>query len=139
MGWVVKDNSNLTNPTITTPTITGGTINNTVIGATTPAAGTFKDVNADGNMVVTSAAKTLVLKQGANGKTGTVTINGTSLVTAANTSITANSNIILTLKTGGGTVGTTPSIKSITAGVQFVVAGVALDTSTYNYAIIESA
>jgi hypothetical protein len=33
-----------TSPTLTTPAITGGTIDNTVIGATTPAAGTFTTI-----------------------------------------------------------------------------------------------
>jgi hypothetical protein len=69
--------------------------------------------------------------------TGTFTATGTSPVTVANTNVTANSNIIPTLKTVGGTVGAVPSIKTITAGTGFTVAATASDTSVYNYVIIE--
>ena len=37
-------NKTLTSPTVNTPVVTGGTINNTVIGGTTPAAGTFTTI-----------------------------------------------------------------------------------------------
>lgn len=40
----------LTSPTLTSPTITGGTINNTVIGGTTPAAGSFTTITASGTV-----------------------------------------------------------------------------------------
>lgn len=68
---------------------------------------------------------------------GTFTANGTSAVTVADTNVTANSNIIVTLKTVGGTVGAVPSVKTITAGTGFTISGTASDTSVYNYAIIE--
>lgn len=67
---------------------------------------------------------------------GTFTANGTSAVTVANTAVTANSIIIPTLKTVGGTVGALPAIKTITAGTGFTVAATASDTSVYNYIII---
>lgn len=115
-----------------------GNINGTV-GATTPASGSFTTVSASGDITMGTAAKTLVLKQGSNGKTGTVTLNGATPVTVSNTSITANSGVVFTLKTVGGTVGAVPSIKTITAGTGFTVAGTASDTSVYNYHVIESA
>jgi hypothetical protein len=68
---------------------------------------------------------------------GTFTCNGTSAVTVTNTNISANSHIIVTLKTVGGTVGAVPSVKTITAGTGFTISGTASDTSVYNYAIIE--
>ena len=37
-------NKTLTSPTVNTPVVTGGTIDNTVIGGTTPAAGTFTTI-----------------------------------------------------------------------------------------------
>lgn len=48
--WSTTLPSGLTIPgaTITTPTITGGTINNTIIGGTTPAAGTFTTLTSVG-------------------------------------------------------------------------------------------
>ncbi len=96
-------------------------------------------INATGNVTSGTADKTLVLKQGANGKTGTVTLNGITPVTITNSSITANSGIIFTLKTVGGTVGAYPAIQTITPITGCTVAGTALDTSVYNYHIIESA
>lgn len=159
--WTLK--TSLENATITNPTISGGTIDNTIIGGSTRAAGSFTDVNSNGkisgsaaaftglvsaqngiavsgNVTETAIGNTLILKQGANGKTGTVVANGASLVTASTNAVTTNSGIILTLKTPGGTVpGAPPNIASIAAGSQFVIKGTALDASTYNYHIIESA
>lgn len=66
---------------------------------------------------------------------GTVTLNGATQVTVANTAITANSIVIFTLKTVGGTVGAAPVIDTITAGTGFTVKGTALDTSVYNYRV----
>lgn len=66
---------------------------------------------------------------------GTVTLNGATPVTVANTTITAGSIIIFTLKTVGGTVGAAPAIQTITAGTGFTVQGTALDTSVYNYRV----
>ncbi len=40
----------LTNKTLTSPVISGGTINNAAIGGTTPAAGTFTTLTANGNV-----------------------------------------------------------------------------------------
>ena len=53
-----------TSPTLTTPAITGGTIDNTVIGGTTPAAGTFTTLTSSGTATL------------ANGFTTYVTITG---------------------------------------------------------------
>ena len=65
----------------------------------------------------------------------TFTLNGATPVTVADTRITGNSSIDITLKTVGGTVGAVPAIKTITPGTGFTVAGTALDTSVYNYTI----
>lgn len=71
------------------------------------------------------------------GSSGTVTLNGASAVTVANTAVTENSLIIFTLKTVGGTVSpNAPNVKTITPGTGFTVAGTASDTSVYNYRII---
>ncbi len=67
---------------------------------------------------------------------GTVTLNGATPVTVANTNITANSGVTFTLKTVGGTVSpNAPNCQTITAGTGFTVAGTALDTSVYNYRV----
>jgi len=90
----------------------------------------------------TTTTKTSSLQAGFNvypegtAVSGTFTANGASQVTVANTKITANSSVIFTLKTVGGTVGAVPSIKTITPGIGFNVACTASDTSVYNYKII---
>lgn len=89
--------------------------------------------------VYLEAGKTLHLEAGADGKAGTVTLNGVTPVAVGNTSITANSIVIFTLKTVGGTVGAYPAIQTITPTTGFTVAGTALDTSVYNYAVLEIA
>ena len=67
---------------------------------------------------------------------GTFTANGASAVTVANANVTANSIIIFTLGTVGGTVGAYPAVKTITPGTGFTVACTASDTSIYNYLIL---
>ena len=93
-----------------------------------------------GNLVMGTAAKGLVLKQGSNGKCGTFVLNGATPVTVSNTSIAITDTIVCSLNTVGGTVGTSgPNVRTITAATGFTIAGVALDTSTYNYVIISNA
>lgn len=70
----------------------------------------------------------------ANG--GTVTLNGATPVTVANTNVTANSIIPFTLKSvNAGTVGAAPAIQTITPGTGFTVEGTAGDLGIYNYMI----
>jgi hypothetical protein len=64
---------------------------------------------------------------------GTFVCNGATPVVVADANVTANSIIIATLKTIGGTVGAIPAVTSITPGVGFSVTGTAGDSSTYNY------
>lgn len=71
------------------------------------------------------------------GRSGTVTLNGATGVTVANKLITANSVVVFTLKTVGGTVSpSAPNIQTITPGTGFTVSGTASDTSIYNYTIL---
>jgi hypothetical protein len=67
---------------------------------------------------------------------GTFTCNGATPVTVANTNLTANSIILVSLKTVGGTVGAIPVPQTVTAGTGFTIAGTASDTSIYNYIIL---
>lgn len=69
-------------------------------------------------------------------KVGTVVINGVTPVTVTNANITKSSIVLFGLNTVGGTVGAIPTVKTITEGTSFTVAGTASDTSTYNYVII---
>ncbi len=81
----------------------------------------------------------LLITAGTNGKAGTVTITGATPVSVATTAFTANSVVSFSLKTVGGTVGEVPSVKTVTPGTGFTVAGTALDTSVYNWFIIDIA
>lgn len=67
---------------------------------------------------------------------GTFVLNGATPVAVAQTALTANSQILITLKTVGGTVGAIPAPQTVTPGTGFTVAGTAGDTSTYLYTIL---
>ena len=58
-----------------------------------------------------------------------------SAVTVANTAVTASSQILITLKTAGGTV-SAQFVQTITPGTGFTVIGGGSDSSTYNYCIM---
>lgn len=66
----------------------------------------------------------------------TFTCNGTTPVTVAAPEVTANSVVVVTLKTVGGTVGAVPAVKTITPGTGFTIAGTAGDTSVYNVVVL---
>lgn len=134
---------------LTTPAATGtnaeaGRFNSSgglSVGTTTdPGIGCIQVLN---NVIIGTAAKTLVLKQGANGTCGTFVCNGATPVTVSNTNIAITDTIIISLNTAGGTVGgaakVTPMVTAITAATSFQTTGQATDTSTYNYAIIKNA
>ncbi len=68
---------------------------------------------------------------------GTVTLNGATPVTVSATQVTANSTIVFTIKTVAGTVSpNAPNVLTITPGTGFTVGGTAVDTSIYNFTII---
>lgn len=121
------------NNTVFPATIQGGT-GVTVSGVTTIPANSWAQY-----IITYTAAATLTMVGVAQGyfpSVGTYINNGATAVTVSNTAVTANSSIIFTLKTVGGTVSASaPNIKTITPGTGFTVAGLASDTSTYNYEI----
>jgi hypothetical protein len=67
---------------------------------------------------------------------GTFIATGATAVTIAATGVTANSVVICSVNTAGGTVGNAPHVGMITPGTNFTMIANALDTSTYNYVII---
>lgn len=87
-------------------------------------------------VAITGGAISGVTLSLASGQRGTFTCNGVTPVSVSNATITADSQVLITLKTAAGTVGATPAVKTITVSTGFTVAGTALDTSVYNYAII---
>lgn len=69
---------------------------------------------------------------------GTFTLNGATNVVVAATQLQALDQIIYTLRTVGGTVGTYPVVKIRTNGTGFQVAGTAADTSVYDWRILKA-
>lgn len=98
---------------------------------------TLGDATNGGDWKIQALGKTFQVKSGTNGKAGTFTANGASSVVVANTSVTANSVIIPTLKTVGGTPAGAPYVFAISPGVSFTMRAAAGDTSVYNYVILE--
>lgn len=69
-------------------------------------------------------------------ETGVVTLNGSTPVIVEAKSFSEESSVVFTLKTAAGVVGAVPSIKTVTPGEGFTVAGSDLDNSTYNWIIL---
>ncbi|MGL4813514.1 MAG: hypothetical protein ACRCXM_17225 [Beijerinckiaceae bacterium] len=68
---------------------------------------------------------------------GTFTLNGSTNVVVNNANLKAGDQIIFTLRTVGGTLGTPPMIRVRTNGTGFQVNGAAADTSVYDYRIMK--
>lgn len=66
---------------------------------------------------------------------GTFTLNGVTNVVVANKNLRAGDFVDFMMVTPAGTVGAPPSIKALTYGTGFTVAGTAGDTSIYAYRI----
>lgn len=115
-------------------TITGGT-GVTVSGITVLPANSWAEYLITFTAVATPTVTMVGFEQGYFPSTGTFTANGASAVTVANTAFTAGSNVAITLKTVGGTVGAIPHLSTVTPGTGFTVVGTASDTSVYNYEI----
>lgn len=80
---------------------------------------------------------TILIGAGTNTKAGTVALTA-GAATVANTSVTASSQINLSLRTLSGTIGGQPYVATITPGTGFTIAGGGgSNASTYNYSIIE--
>lgn len=77
----------------------------------------------------------ILVKSGTNSRAGTFTLVA-GAATVANTAVTANSVVLVTLKTAGGTRAGIPDIVP-TASTGFVATAVGTDTSTYNFVILE--
>jgi hypothetical protein len=74
------------------------------------------------------------LTSGANLNAGTFALTAGS-ATVSNTGITANSVVVASLKTSGGTPGIYAPLITLTPSTGFTATGLATDTSTYNYVV----
>jgi hypothetical protein len=94
------------------------------------AAFTFSDG------IVMAVAKALSVSSGSNQRAGNATLVG-GTITVNNTTVTANTVLMLTRKTSGGTIGTAITY-TLSAGNSFTInSDNILDTSTFSYFMIE--
>jgi hypothetical protein len=94
------------------------------------------DVTQTGNLIISVVGKGVQIKSGSNARGGNATLVG-GTVTVSNTSVTANTLVILTRKTAGGTIGTAITY-TLSAGVSFTInSDNPLDTSTFTYYLVE--
>jgi len=96
---------------------------------------TFTNIAPEGILSFTTVGKSITYKSGTGQRAGNATlVSGT--VTVTNTSITANSVIILSRKTAGGTIG--DLTYTLSAGASFTINSAnILDTSVVSYLIQE--
>ena len=66
---------------------------------------------------------------------GTFTCTSSGTITVANTAVTANTIVIVTVKTAGSP-GVTPYIATITPGTGYTITCASGDTTVYNYIIL---
>lgn len=96
---------------------------------------------SNGRLVVTNGiematASPLVVNSGTNQRAGNAALVG-GTVTVNNTTVTANTVVMLTRKTSGGTIGTAITY-TLSAGTSFTISSDnILDTSTFSYFLIE--
>lgn len=96
----------------------------------------FQATSFTGNVIM-AAGKLLTVPSGTNKRAGNLTLIGGTL-TVSNTTVTANTIVMLTRKTSGGTIGTAITY-TLSAGVSFTVnSDNILDTSTFSYVLIEN-
>lgn len=83
-----------------------------------------------------AVAKPLSMASGTNQRAGNAVLVG-GTVTVSNTTVTANTVVLLTRKTSGGTIGTAITY-SLSAGTSFTITSDnILDTSTFSYVLVE--
>ena len=113
----------------------------TAVTGVSPIASTGGDTPAisyNGGTLALTAGHTLAFNAGSNARVGTGTLSGGTLA-VANTSVTANS-IILLSAIGGGTLANLGALYVIAnAGVGFTVNSTnVLDDNHFNYLIVET-
>ena len=135
-GSVVWGDSNETPNTDTT----GNQFNLTFAGGFNFYIGSTLSIEIDtsSNCRVKKIGSGLAVAEGSNAKQGVATLSG-GTVTVSNTSVTANSRILLTIQSPGGTVGSV-YISGRTASTSFTITSTsALDSSIVAYQLFEPA
>lgn len=111
---------------------------NSVVAASIDSSLHFRmSAAGGGNIYFDKIGGGIRLKQGSNARTGTFTINGTTPVVVANTSLAAGDTILWGRETVGGTPGNL-ELTARTNGTSFSITGTAGDTSVMRYVLIGS-
>lgn len=98
---------------------------------------TINDFLSEGNLICDVAGKGLRIKEGSNARMGTATLVG-GTVTVSNTSVTANTRILLSRSTTGGTTGDLSY--TVSAATSFTInSSSGTDTSTVVWLLAEPA
>ena len=94
----------------------------------------------DGSLTLSTQGSGISIKEGgAAARMGTGTLNGAAEVTVNTTAVTANSRIFLSVQAPGGTPAGALWVSSRVPGTSFGVTGIAADTSTFAWLIVEPA
>jgi hypothetical protein len=123
--WYVSPGTGI--PPYTSSWIAAGSASGTL----TTAAGTSSSSMIDGSGNV--SATTLSV---ASPRRGTFICTGGGTISVPNANMLATSTVIISLNAQGGTITTSPAMKTVTATTGFTVLCGATDTSTYNYMIL---
>jgi len=107
-------------------------------GSTQNALSTAITINSTGSLLMGIAGGMFSVASGTNQRAGNATlVAGT--VTVSNATVTANTIVMLTRKTSGGTIGTAITY-TVSAGTSFTITSDnILDTSVFSYFLIEVA
>jgi hypothetical protein len=117
-------NGILTSPSMTTTTFRIGGNSVTALPASAIVGLTDTQALTNKTLSVPSARK------------GTFVCTGGGTISITNANYAATSDVIITMNTAGGTIGTPPAMKTVTPTTGFSVLCSGSDTSTYNYSIL---
>jgi len=90
-------------------------------------------------LLVNATAGPLRMFSTAGGRAGTCTANSNTPVAVACAGVTANSVVLLTVKTATGAQAGLANVVSVTPTTGFSIVSGAADTSVYNYVVIDNA
>lgn len=122
-----------------TGALTAGSVASTGALSATTIAGTGNLTVTSGDLIANTAGRGLRVKEGANARMGTLTLNGATPVVVSTTAVSATSRIFLTAQSANGGTPAFHYVSAQSAGVSFTVQGVALDTSIVAWLIVEPA
>lgn len=118
----------------------GGTARNLVLGTDATVrltiGATSGDITLSSSLIYGTSGKSFTITSGTDQRAGNVTLVG-GTITVNNTTVTANTIVILTRKSSGGTIGTAITY-TLSAGVSFTInSDNILDISTFSYLLFE--